>query len=34
MTAAIPVEWGLVGADASEVGRSARRVIESRGWAV
>lgn len=29
-----PVEWGLVGAGVSEVGRVARRVIEGHGWAV
>lgn len=29
-----PDEWGLVGADASEAGRVARRVIEAHGWSV
>ena len=29
-----PTRWGLVGADLSEAGRVARRVIESRGWTV
>lgn len=29
-----PVEWGLVGADDSEAGRTARRIIEGHDWSV
>jgi hypothetical protein len=29
-----PTEWGIVGADASWAGETARRVVEERGWSV
>ncbi|MDX1579058.1 MAG: M28 family peptidase, partial [Gemmatimonadota bacterium] len=29
-----PIEWGLVGADASDAGRAARQIVEGHGWTV